>query len=119
MTYDLCSTLQNIFRKDPLYLPLNFLNLYSMMSDGLMIILDNYVAINIVSCYFNSGAIIVPIVISLLQHFIIYCVMASINNTINDIKNPLKENIDLEKIDSQIETIFNEMNILSMDVKSS
>ena len=113
--YVLCSVLQDIFRRDIIYLPVSFLSIFNMITDTLLIILDNFIAINIVSCFFTSGAIIVPLIMSCIIHVIVCCVILAISKSLDDIKNPLKECTDLENIDHNIETIFNEMKVILFD----
>lgn len=115
--YELCSVLQDVFRRDTIYLPASFLSMFNMLSDTLLIILDNFLAINVVSCFFTTGAILVPLIMSCLIHVIVYCVVLSISRALDEIKNPLRECTDLENIDHKIETIFNEMKVILFDGK--
>ena len=117
VVYELCAVLQDIFRRDTIYLPASFLSMFNMLTDTLLLILDNFIAINIVSCFFTSGAILMPLIMSAVIHITVYCVILSITKSLDDIKNPLKECTDLENIDNKIETIFNEMRVMLFDGK--
>ena len=121
LVYSICSTLQDIFRRDSIYLPDSFIKFYSLIGDGLLLILDNLIAINILYCVFSSTSywyIVVLLLIMVLVHVVINCIIISINNLINTIKNPFRENPDVENVDTQIETIFNEMKIILIDGKA-
>lgn len=115
--FELCSVLQDIFRRDTIYLPASFLSMFNMLTDTLLIILDNFLAINIVYCFFTSGAVFIPLIMSCTTHVIVYCVILAISKSLDEIKNPLRECADLENIDHKIETIFNEMKVILFDGK--
>lgn len=117
LVHKLCTVLQDIFRRDTIYLPESFLSLFNMLTDTLLLVLDNFIAINTLHCFFTSGSVIIPVLVSCLMHVIVYCVVLGISKSIDEIKNPLKECVDLESIDHKIETIFNEMKVVMFDGK--
>lgn len=117
IVYEMCSVLQDVFRRDTIYVPHAFLSLFCMLSDTLLIVLDNFIAINIISCFVSTGSLFVPVIISCVMHSILYCIIISISKSIDEIKKPLIHCTDLENIDKKIETIFNEMKVLLFDGK--
>jgi hypothetical protein len=126
LVYSICLTLQDIFRRDSIYLPDSFIKFYLLLSDGILFILDNLVAINILHCIVSPSSYWYTIVLffmMVLVHSVVHCIIISINNLIYAIKNPFREksfgeNSDVENVDGQIETIFNEMKIILIDGKN-
>lgn len=120
----ICRTLQDIFRRDTIYLPDSFVKFYSLMGDGILLILDNLIAINILYCaafsisYWHT---LIMLFMMVFVHVVVHCIIISINNLINAIKNPLREKSFEEKsdVDTRIETIFNEMKIILINGKGS
>jgi hypothetical protein len=80
-------------------------------------VLNNFIAISIVSCIFTSGAFIIPVLASFVLHLIVYCVITVVSQTVKEIKNPFKDCDELGKVDTEIETVFNEMKVILYDGK--
>jgi hypothetical protein len=116
--YELCSTVQELFRHNTINIPKVFLNFHSILTEGIVLCLDNFIALNIVSCFMISGSIIVPLIISVIFHIVSLCIMYYMGGIIDELSKPIKINPELENFDEQIETIFNEMRVLNMEGKS-
>lgn len=116
---DICSTLQDIFRRESIYLPMPFMNLFHFVSDVFIFILDNFIAVNLLSYFYTVGllSLIAPVSISFVLHAVCMCLIYSVKDMIDQIQHPLKESDNLEQIDRKIETIFSEMNAIMIDGK--
>lgn len=108
-------SIQQLFYENQL--PIPFTQLYEMISDMTLFIFDNFVAIHLISCIFTTGAIVIPIVISIALLCIIVCMVASITSLTKDIKQSIDNTDSLDKLDGKIEAVFDEMNAMLIDGK--
>lgn len=111
--FEICGTIQNIFRTDIEYVPKPFINLFTTLSSYFTLMLDNYLAYVLVHGFMTGNGVFVPLLIGVVFHILIVKIISSLNNMIFQMKNPLKENVEIEKIDERIETIFTEMSALT------
>jgi hypothetical protein len=117
MVFELCSTIQDMFRRDVIYLPGAFIGLFDALSELFIFVIDNLVAVNIVFCFFQTGALLFPVLMSGIFHVSVICMVSGVTDMILEIKDPLKRCTDLENIDNRIENIFCEMKAILMDGK--
>lgn len=115
--HEMCSTVQELFRRNTINVPSIFLKFYSILTDGIVLLLDNLIAINIVECFFKTGSIIIPLIISIGFHLVTVCIIYYMNGVITELSKPIKSSTELEYFDNHIETIFNEMRVLNQEGK--
>jgi len=116
---ELVHHLQKLFSKDEA-LPDSFKTFYSMLSEVLIFMLDNFIALTLAASVF-TGSFLVPIIIGLITHTIMVCTIGSVQEMIDTttIKNLINCTQDLESVDGRIETIFEEMRIILFDTKKT
>lgn len=122
IVFDICSTLQYIFRKETMnvnYLPKSFINLFNMLSNMFIFIVDNYIAINIIYCSMIFGSFIISVIFSFICHVIVICLINNIIDVIRESRDPLKKCSDIDNIDNKIEAIFSEMKVILTDCKNN
>lgn len=116
--YELCSTVQELFRRKTINIPTVFLKYYSVLTEGVMLCLDNFIAVNIVSSFFTSiFSLIISLIVSVIFHVMSMCMIYYLGGMIDELSKPVKFNPELDNFDEQIETIFNEMKVLVLDGK--
>lgn len=111
-------TVQNLFRRNVIYLPKPFIVTLNTVGDIFVFMLDNLVAINLLSYIYNSGSLFVPLIMGGIFHTIVVCMISALTDMMTEIENPMENCVDLENIDNKIETIFSEMNATLLDGKS-
>jgi hypothetical protein len=116
-TYELCSTIQELFRRKTINIPHVFLRFYHVLTEGMILCLDNFIALNIVTCFFANGSLFIPIIMSIMFHLISICIIYYIIGITDELSKPIKSNSEIENFDEQIETIFNEMRVLIVEGK--
>lgn len=115
---EICQILNNIFRRDTVYIPISFIKAIEVISDMFMYTIDNFIAINLLSNIYNTGSLIVPLFFSIIFHIMLVCIKNILTDMINQIKNPLDTSDNLLNIDQRIETIFTEMNAIITNGKN-
>jgi hypothetical protein len=110
----LCTSIQKLFRREYV-LPQPLIDLHSIISDCLIFTIDNFMALNLLNSFFTSGAIIVPILGSIIFHIILICAVSGIKDMITKTQKVIDQKDDLETMDKDIENIFNEMIVVLMD----
>lgn len=117
--FKICDSIKEIFRTSTKVLPNAFVNLFNVMANLFLLILDNFVAINIVIS-FSESYVFSPIV-SLAGYTLILSIVNAFIGTINDINIMLDPWVglqDIEVLDCEFETVFNEMKTMTYDGKT-
>jgi len=115
MCHKICVLLQNMFRRNTVYLPKPFIIMFNIISDFLVIMMDNQLAVNIVNYSAQNGMFLISVLFGCVFHLIAVSTIHTLTNLIREIENPLKEHTDLDHIDQKIETIFQEMKAIAID----
>jgi hypothetical protein len=115
MCNKMCVLLQNMFRRSTVYLPKPFITMFNIISDILVIMMDNQLAVTVAYYLAQSSAFLIPILFGCVFHLIAVSAIHTLTNLIGEIENPLKEHTDLDHIDQKIETIFQEMKAIAID----
>ncbi len=120
IVFELCQTLGYLFREnsDTHYLSHSSINFFVSMSDLWIILLDNFVTINLITYFTIEGSLIIPGLLLFLFYFFSHTVVREIINMIKKIDNKMNDPQDLEHVDSIIETVFNEMKVMLFDGKT-
>lgn len=114
LAFEICGSVHTVFRRKTVYFPKIFTKMLGGVIDLFILILDSYIAVNLLSYIVNSGSLLIPLVLSGTVHVLIICALKAINNMINEIKDPLENFADVDNIDNRIENIFNEINAVMM-----
>lgn len=110
------SSLQTMFCRENEYLPKHFTTIYTTISDVLVFVIDNLMALSLVNS-FVSNSILVSLILTLLGQIVIVCTNSAVNDLIKKTENVIMRADDL-KIDKNIESVFTEMNVLLIDGKT-
>ena len=97
--------------------PKVFTQLYGIVSNITLFIFDNFVALNLISCIFTTGAIVMPIILAMIMQLIIVCTISSISSLASDVESSINGTDNLENLDEKIEAIFDEMEVILIDGK--
>lgn len=117
--FDICDSIKEIFKTSTKIFPVPFINLFNVLANLFIIVLDNLVALSIVVSIHESW--IFSVGSSLLMYGIILSVINGFIGTINDINMTLDPWIglqDIQILDSEFETVFNEMKTITFDGKT-
>lgn len=120
---DICTSLQKIFSidgRDCNYIPHYFRNLYDMLTDIMILLTDNFVALSLVNCVIMTSSFFsLPIFVSLaiITHTMVICILSSVQLMIKNVGCIIDNTENLENMDGRVESIFNEMNVILLDGK--
>ncbi len=117
--FNICQSIKEIFKTSTKVLPIPFINLFNIVANLFLLVLDNFVAISIVVSFHDSY--VFSIGSSLIMYGIILSVFNGFIGAINDINMGLDPWIglqDIETLDCEFETVFNEMKTLTFDGKT-
>lgn len=113
MIYKMTSTLLAIFKKDLFDLPSKFIEVYDLINRVFCTLLNNLVAVNIIYSFFYSFYYISVLTITLTLYYASVYTSKLITDMFESIKRP--SYITIDNIDNRIESILDEMKILSCD----
>lgn len=110
----------NMFKYDMVYLPEEFIYYLEFMMDLIMIILDIFLSINIISFILSNGifvslfSMISGFTFGIVFHAIIVIMMHQLKNLINVIQQKQNNTEYIEKIDDKMNTMMNEIKVLTI-----
>ncbi|VBB18799.1 hypothetical protein YASMINEVIRUS_1331 [Yasminevirus sp. GU-2018] len=110
-------SLRKLFSRESEFLPRAFTDLYTMLTDTVLFVMDNFVAMTIVNCFTTSGSVLVPVVMGVILQTVFVCVVASISDLVKRTDRVVQTPEDIENIDSRIENVFDEMRVTLFDGK--
>lgn len=120
IVFNMCDSIKEIFKTSTKSLPRSFINLFNVLVNLFLIVLDNFVAINIVVSFID-GTFIYSVGTSIIMYWLILSIIQGFSGMIKDINISLDPFIglqDIEILDCEFETIFNEMKTITFDGKT-
>jgi hypothetical protein len=121
IVFDISECMMNIFQFKLFNLPKPFLHFLSINLDLTVIILDIFLAANVVNFIYHSGIFILPsifsiiigLVFGLLFHLIVIVMMEQIKNLITNIENIFSTDDEINKLDNKFKNIITEYKTIS------
>ena len=114
IVYDLCNKIHSINSDNNLDIPKPFLNVFNIVTELFIFLINNFVAICILICFNTGNNFLFSLLMITLTHFIIMTLIHMINNLCPQISTS-NNDISTNKLDE----LFNDMNSLMIVGKST